>query len=72
MCHPPLTHVCPLLVGPTRNAVLLETRRLVPVYQITSAEYQTADRNVQLIQNALVTQLVLMSAVEIHAKEHVV
>lgn len=72
MYHPLLTHVCLLRVGQTRNVVLLETRRLVPVYQITSAEYQTVDRNVPLIQNVLVTQLVLMSVVEIHAKVHVV
>lgn len=72
MFHPLPTHALLLLVDPIRNAVLLEIKRLVPVYQITSAEYQTVDQNVQLTQNVRVTQLVLMSAVKIHVKAHVV
>lgn len=72
MYRPPPTPVCLLLVDLIRNAVLLETRRPVPVYQTTSAEYQTVDRNVPWIRNVLVTQLVLMSVVKILVKVHVV
>lgn len=54
-----------------RNAATLAILHHAHVYQPLSAVHQTADQNAQYIQNALVTEPVLMLSAKTHAQDHV-